>query len=106
MNSPITQTHFRDETDAPEGGITQGRGFVISWQRGPLGRGADRIEPNGAFVEDVIRAAVGRLDEYQASRFNSSYNADALNHLHKALTALNARTADREKRAVEGTHAT
>ena len=97
--------HWNDVNNAPAGGVTYGRGFTISWQNGPLGRDAERREPNGAFVEEVIRAAVDRLDYYQRSRFASFYNDQALQHLHAALESLNARTADREQREVEGTHA-
>ena len=91
------------EDGVPEGGQTFGVGFAISWQRGPLGRGGERLEPNGAFVEDVIAAAKDRLEFYQESRFASPYNAVALEHLRMALESLNQRTLDREKRDVEGT---
>lgn len=87
------------------GGATFGPGFAISWQNGPLGRGEDRLEPNGAFIENIILAAVDRLEYYQGGRFASAYNADALDHLRLALGRLDARTADRERRQVEGTHA-
>lgn len=97
--------HFNDASGAPAGGTTYGRGFAIGWQNGPLGRGDDRKEPNGAFVEDIIKAAIDRIDYYQASQFASDYNGRARYHLARALAALNERTADREKRDVEGTHA-
>ena len=89
----------------PAGGTTFGRGFDIGWQNGPLGRGDDRKEPNGAFVEDIIASAADRLQYYQDSRFARKSNAMALVHLDEALRALDARTADREDRDVEGTHA-
>jgi hypothetical protein len=88
----------------PSGGSVKGIGLSIEWQNGPLGRGADRIEPNGAFVETVISAAVKRIEFYQASKFNCRENAIALTHLETALLWLNKRTADREAREVEGTH--
>jgi hypothetical protein len=101
----IQSQHWTDPaTEAPEGGQTYGPGFAIAWQRGPLGRGEDRKPQNGAFVEDVIKAAIDRIECYQASKFKSEYNATALEHLRAAVASLNARTADREKRAVEGTH--
>lgn len=106
MRSPVASNHFSDSDNNPAGGTTYGNGFAIGWQNGPLGRDGDRIEPNGAFVEDVIAAAIDRIEFYQASRFNSGYNSRALEHLQGALVSLNARTADREARAVEGTHAT
>lgn len=96
--------HWNDTDGNPAGGTTYGRGFAIGWQNGPLGRGAERREPNGAFVEDIIKAAIDRIDYYQQSRFASDYNANALDHLRQALESLNARTVDREKCDVEGTH--
>lgn len=106
MQSRITSNHFSDSAGNPAGGTTYGQGFSIGWQNGPLGRGEDRIEPNGAFVEDVIAAAIDRLEYYQASRFNCEFNQRALDHLKEALRACNERTAEREKRLVEGTHST
>lgn len=106
MRSQVVSNNFSDSNGNPSGGTTYGRGFAIGWQNGPLGRDEDRSEPNGAFVEDVIVAAIDRIEFYQASRFNSGYNSRALEHLQSALVSLNARTADREGRAVEGTHAT
>ena len=96
--------HWNDATGAPAGGTTYGCGFAIAWQNGPLGRGDDRKEPNGAFVEDIISAAIDRLEYYQQSQFASDYNARAIAGLRDALWALNERTADREQRSVEGTH--
>jgi hypothetical protein len=101
----IQSKHWIDPiNDAPEGGQTFGPGFAIAWQRGPLGRDENRVPQNGAFVEDVINAAVDRIEHYQASKFASEYNADALYYLKRALDRLKARTKDRETRAVEGTH--
>ena len=105
MRTPITSNHFSDSDSNPAGGTTYGNGFAIGWQNGPLGRGESREEPNGAFVEDVIAAALDRLEFYQASKFNCEENARAVNRLNAALEALNERTAAREARAVEGTHA-
>lgn len=42
-----------DADGNPAGGSLSGKGLSIEWQDGPLGRGADRKEPNGAFVETV-----------------------------------------------------
>lgn len=101
----FTSDHFNDSDGNPAGGTTFGQGFAIGWQNGPLGRGEERREPNGAFVEDVIKAAIDRLDYYQSSKFKSDFNARALECLNEAVRALNERTADREARDVEGTHA-
>ena len=100
----VLSRHFTDKDGNPAGGVTCGRGFTISWQNGPLGRGDDRKEPNGAFVEEVIEAAIDRIRFYQSGKFNCEENAEALSHLELALAVLQQRTADREARGVEGTH--
>lgn len=104
MKQEILETHRTDEKGNPTGGTTTGTGLIIKWQDGPLGRGAERSLPNGAFVEGVIQAAIGRLEFYQASKFKCDTNARALNALNIALAALEERTKDREARAVEGLH--
>lgn len=105
MNQAIEQHHKTDEQGNPTGGHTRGLGIEIQWQEGPLGRGAERKEPNGAFVEGVIQAAIGRVAFFQSSKFNCRENQLALEKLQEALYWLNARTSNREARAVEGTHA-
>ena len=104
MLTPFTENHWTDEDDRPAGGCSFGPGFAISWQNGPLGRDEERLEPNGAFVETLIKAVMGRLEFYQASEFECQSNSDALDALSEALAALNSRTAEREARDVEGTH--
>lgn len=101
--------HWSDALGNPAGGVASGRGFMISWQNGQLGRGAERVEPNGAFVEDVIQAVIGRIEFYETSsggRFSCIENQMALKGLREAAEWLDKRTRDREARAVEGTHAT
>lgn len=102
-----TITNKLDGNGNPTGGKVSGIGLEISWQNGPLGRGADRAEPNGAFVETVISAAKQRIEFYQeasAGKFACEENASAILLLVAALEALEARTAAREERQVEGTH--
>jgi hypothetical protein len=96
---------WSDTNGNPAGGVTCGKGFTISWQNGPLGRGVERKEPNGAFVETIIAAAKDRIDFYQRSRFACEENANAIKHLTAALDVLNARTKLREMKNIEGTHA-
>jgi hypothetical protein len=106
VKQSIAELHKNDDNGNPAGGVSSGVGIAVTWQNGPLGRGADRKSPNGAFVEGVIQVAIGRLKYYQDSRFACESNASALVHLEAALAALEARTAEREARAVEGTHVT
>lgn len=99
----ITSHHFTDGDGVPNGGQTFGRGFAIAWQNGPLVHDGQRNEPNGAFVEDIILAAIDRLEFHQRGKFASGYNANAIAFLESAIAELNARTADRKSRGVEGT---
>ena len=100
---PICENYF-DANGMPEGGVAFGPGFAISWQRGPLGTGVDRKDPNGAFVESVIDAALQRIEWYQESGFACDENAEAIEHLQLALEALDRRTQRRTDAGVEGTH--
>lgn len=95
----ITQQHFNDVNGNPAGGYTTGKGIGIEWQNGPLDGG-----PNGAFVEEVIKAAIGRLKFYQGGKFAGRENALAITKLEEALHWLRDRTDDRKSRGVEGTH--
>lgn len=104
MKQQIASDHNSDVNGNPAGGITSATGMTIVWQNGPLGRGAERIEPNGAFVETVLEAAADRLRYYQSTKFNCRENALAITKIEEALHWCNHRTADREARAVEGTH--
>ena len=96
----VAQDHWRDKDGNPAGGLTTGPGLVVHWQDGPLDGG----EQTGAFVEDLIVAAEGRLSHFQHSRFQCQENAAALRFLRAARKALEERTADRTERGVEGTH--
>ena len=107
MNSErVFNQHFCDEHGNPEGGVSSARGITISWQRGPLGRigSEERQEPNGAFAEDVLVAAMSRLEFYQSGRFACDENNRAIIHLQCALDALNERTKRRVDAQTEGTH--
>ena len=105
MKNGHFEEHWSDANGNPAGGVSSGRGCAISWQNGPLGRGNDRKEPNGAFVEDVIQMVIGRIEFYQSSKFACGENADALIALKVAADHLDSRTKQREAREVEGTHA-
>ena len=96
-----------NRTDAegrPAGGSVRAVGLSIDWQDGPLGRGTERIEPNGAFVETVIAAAIQRIAHYNAVGFSCRENSLAITKLEEALHWLNARTTRREAAGTEGTH--
>ncbi len=105
MLGEFKASNMRDVDGNPSGGRVDGVGLRITWQTGPLGRGADRKAPNGAFVETVIAAAKQRIEFYQESKFKCAENEKALWHLDAALKILNSRTQRREAQGTEGTHA-
>ncbi len=104
MKQEIKVENKTDNDGNPAGGSIKGVGIEIKWQKGQLGRGEDRKEPNGAFVETVIQAAIARIEYYQSTKFNCWENKQAIGHLELALKQLEVRTAGREEREVEGTH--
>ena len=93
------------QTVTRQAGMSCGVGFAISWQNGPLGRGKNRMPPNGAFTEGIVNAVIGRMEFYQSGKFACDDNAEILKYLWLAKAAMNRRTQGREKRGVEGTHA-
>jgi hypothetical protein len=104
MQQPFKHHNAVDAEGNPAGGYVKGTGLEIVWQDGPLGRGADRQEPNGAFVETVIAAALQRIEFYNDGKFRCRENSLAITKLEEALHWLHHRTAERERREVEGTH--
>lgn len=100
-----TENHV--DADGNTGGTAAATGIDIAWQNGPLGRGADRMEPNGAFVETVIAIAADRIrffNEASGGKFACRENSLAITKLEEALHWLDHRTKAREQRGVEGTH--
>lgn len=106
----VRHIFFDDDNGNPAGGISEGKGFLIAWQQGPLtllnpeNGEVTRLPQTGAFVEHVLTACLGRLEYYQDSKFNHELNAHAITHIREALFDLNERTREREERGVEGTH--
>lgn len=58
---------------------------------------------NGTTLEEMLRVNIERLSDLN-NRFSCRENAIAITKLQEALMWLNARTADRAKRGVEGKH--
>lgn len=104
MTEYITEEHYADAKGRPAGGTTQGLGIDITWQNGPVVVVDGHRTPNGAFVEGVIKAAIGRLEYYNSTEFRCRENSLAITKLEEALHWCHHRTADRERRGVEGTH--
>jgi hypothetical protein len=105
VRTEISSSHFTDGNRVPCGGTTYGQGFCIGWQNGPLlGLDGERIDANGAFVEDILVAAQGRIEHYQQTRFACTENALALEYIRLALDCLESRTKRRQAAGVEGSH--
>jgi|SRR5215469_521007 len=105
QRKPIHEEHLLDADGRPAGGFSTGEGFTIDWQDGPTRQADGSYERNGAFVEEVIEACVGRIQFYNSTEFKCRENSLAITHLQEALHWLWDRTRDREERGVEGTHA-
>lgn len=106
MRQKIEVMNLIDQTGNTTGGWVKGVGIDIHWQQGPLGRGCNRKDANGAFVEGVLEAALQRLQVFQESKFKCRENALAITKIEEALHWLDARTRNRELRQIEGTHET
>lgn len=84
--------------------------MVINWQDGPRGMGENPdgspvlADPNGAFVEDVIWAAIQRLEFFNESKYRCRENSLAITKLEEALFILKDRQLSRSERNVEGKH--
>lgn len=107
----IKATNVVDKDGNPTGGTVNMRmgernPLRVQWQDGPRGKDAEgNLGPsNGAFVEDVIWAALQRLEFFQTSKYAHPANAEAVSHLHQALEMLNTRRVERADRGVEGQH--
>lgn len=104
MKNGFESSHY-DQHGEPDGGVTFGAGFTISWQRGPLRKEDGTFDfPNGAFIEDIIDAAKDRLEYHQRSQFACDENAQAIALLAQALEILDSRTKRREQENTLGSH--
>lgn len=102
----------------PAGGYSEGVGFRIYWQDGPVNREGGE-QPSGAFVEDVLLSCIARMRFYQGEkydpsneymdpssdgRFSCEENKQALHYATVAHEWLMERRKDRQERGVLGKH--
>lgn len=64
----------------------------------------DGTKQDGTTLEEMLRVSIARLKDLNG-RFSCRENSIAITKMEEALMWLNARTQDRIKRGVEGTHA-
>ena len=98
-----TAINWLNTENKPQGGTAYGTGFAISWQNGPLGRGSQRVEPNGAFVETLLHVVRTRIQFYQDNGFDCEENENAISAINEAIKQLESRTTRREQEQTEGT---
>lgn len=90
-------------TGAPDSDNTEV--LRIIWQSAPRGKADGTLAaPNGAFIEDVLWAALQRLEFFQDSKYRDRGNALAITKIEEALQALKNRQLERSYRNVEGKH--
>lgn len=100
INSEFNELKTSD--DNPTGGkTTLSDGTVINWQDGIIKGGQ-----NGVFIEDLITAAIERLEYFNDSKFRCRENSVAITKLEESLMWLRYRTAKREDQGVENTYDT
>lgn len=73
---------------------------IIHFQNGPI----KEAGVNGCHHEDLLAIVIDRLRAFQAGQYACRENALALTKIEEALHWLNHRTAERQRRGVEGTH--
>ena len=71
----------------------------ILFQNGPIGEQG----VNGCHHEDLLAIVLDRLKAFQGGDYRCRENALAITKIEEAMHWLNHRTADRQKRGVEGT---
>ena len=72
----------------------------VIFQKGPIKENG----VNGVSNEDLLVMVIDRLYSFQDSPFKCRENAIAITKLEEALMWLGKRTADRERKNIEGTH--
>lgn len=111
INPKLEATNVLDAAGNPTGGevrleISGHPELLVKWQDGARGeQGKPGLaEPNGAFVEDVLWAALQRLEFFQESQYRCRENAIAITKIEEALFIMKDRQLSRSYRGVEGKH--
>ncbi|VVQ17109.1 hypothetical protein PS914_05960 [Pseudomonas fluorescens] len=72
----------------------------LVFQNGPI----SEVGVNGITHEALLAILIDRMEGFQSGPYASSDNAEALESMRTAQTALQRRTIERMNRGVEGTH--
>lgn len=79
---------------------SEGFCFEIRFQNGPI----KEAGINGLTHEALLAVLDDRLVGFQSGPYATADNAEALEHIRKAMECLHRRTKERLARGVEGTH--
>ena len=116
INPDIEATNELDENENPTGGgvllyVNKGGddefpAVHIAWQSKPRATTDSQVleAPNGAFVEDVLWAALQRLEFFNEGKYRCRENSLAITKIEEALFILKDRQLSRSNRGVEGKH--
>ena len=104
MEQEFESVHPVDANGKPDGGHAWATGIDIRWQQGPIVVDGQETEPNGAFMETLIKIAIDRMEFYQTTEFKCRENALVITKLEEALHWQQHRLNNRAKRGVLGTH--
>jgi len=77
--------------------------YFVKYRKDPDRDGELILIQDGTTNEEVLAMLIDRMI-HLGTLLPDKYNVDATFHLKEALKALEARTADRKARGVEGTH--
>jgi len=89
FNKDFYSEHYITATKDPAGGVADGMGMTISWQRGVLKFNEQhQALPNGAFPHDVVDAVKDRLKFLQTTKYKSENIKKAIKYLSKAISHL------------------
>ena len=75
----------------PSGGFVEGVGLKIIWQSGLSTQDTEKEDPDGTFVETVLKAVKNRIEFYQTGWSACTENVVALIKIREALQILDSR---------------
>ena len=97
----VTSENIQETLDGSRAHVLDPDGYIsLKFQLGPI----KEHGVNGTTIEKVLGLVIDRLQGFQNGPFKCRENALAITKLEEALHWLHHRTANREKRGVEGTH--
>ena len=103
-DAAVMSINWIDPNGRPDGGHSFGVGFMIAWQRWPMIVDGKPIPQTGAFVEHVLAAVLDRLQFLQKTSFACQETVTAIEHVNKAMEAIQDRIKRRQAEGGLGTH--